>query len=99
MTTNLLDLFRALRSAGETLHLWIDALYINQEDLDERSQQVPMMTEIYQKAAVTLVWIGPSIPETKQACHCIQDVAKSYDFLGSEFRSHICCFWLVAEPI
>jgi hypothetical protein len=99
VTTNLLDLLRALRSAGETRHLWIDALCINQEDLDERSKQVPMMKDIYQKAAIVLIWIGPSIPETKQACqYCVQDLAKAYDSLAPQFHSNGARFGMLRNP-
>jgi hypothetical protein len=37
---------------------WIDQLCINQEDLQERSEQVQFMREIYTKAIRTLVWLG-----------------------------------------
>ncbi|KAK4647376.1 uncharacterized protein QC761_0000320 [Podospora bellae-mahoneyi] len=56
---------RSLRSA--LLHLryfnkprilWVDAVCINQEDMDERNSQVMLMGEIYSKAARTLVWLG-----------------------------------------
>ncbi|KAK0666611.1 heterokaryon incompatibility protein-domain-containing protein [Cercophora samala] len=56
---------RSLRSA--LLHLryldkprilWTDAVCINQEDKNEPNSQVPLMGEIYTKAARTLVWLG-----------------------------------------
>jgi len=37
---------------------WIDAICINQEDLDEKSREVPKMTQIYSKAFTVLVWLG-----------------------------------------
>jgi hypothetical protein len=39
--------------------LWADALYINQENISERNQQVNMMSTIYRKAANVTVWLGP----------------------------------------
>lgn len=38
---------------------WIDAVCINQQDVDERSIQVPLMREIYQGADRVVVWLGP----------------------------------------
>lgn len=38
--------------------LWIDAVCINQADLDERNSQVRIMPEIYSKASCVLVWLG-----------------------------------------
>ncbi|POS73835.1 hypothetical protein DHEL01_v207766 [Diaporthe helianthi] len=37
---------------------WIDALCINQADLDERSAQVQIMPQIYTKASCVIVWLG-----------------------------------------
>ncbi len=38
--------------------LWIDAICINQGNLDERSQQVAMMGTIYAKARSLTIWLG-----------------------------------------
>ena len=39
--------------------IWIDALCINQQDMDERNAQVELMGEIYKNATTVLVWVGP----------------------------------------
>jgi hypothetical protein len=39
--------------------VWVDALCINQEDIQERNHQVRLMWSIYSKAARVLVWLGP----------------------------------------
>jgi Heterokaryon incompatibility protein (HET) len=41
--------------------LWIDALCINQNDLEERSTQVAMMKDIYARAAEVVIWLGQEI--------------------------------------
>ncbi|KAI1806175.1 HET-domain-containing protein [Daldinia bambusicola] len=38
-------------------YLWIDAICINQEDIDERSQQVQRMMDIY-NGSETIIWLG-----------------------------------------
>jgi hypothetical protein len=38
--------------------VWIDAICINQEDLEERSSQVQLMRDLYQRSARVLVWLG-----------------------------------------
>jgi len=43
-------------SPGELL--WIDAICINQEDVDEKTQQVRIMNEIYRAARRVSVWLG-----------------------------------------
>ena len=49
------------------VRLWVDALCINQSDLEERAQQVLRMREIYAKAKYTLVWLGPEADNSSAA--------------------------------
>ncbi|TVY15387.1 Heterokaryon incompatibility protein 6, OR allele [Lachnellula arida] len=51
--------------------LWADAICINQQDIDERSQQVQLMRKIYQGASRVLVWLGPGGPEVSVAVKLI----------------------------
>ncbi|KAL6704608.1 hypothetical protein ACN47E_008005 [Coniothyrium glycines] len=37
---------------------WIDAICLNQRDDDEKSQQIPLMGEIYSQAHKVLFWLG-----------------------------------------
>jgi hypothetical protein len=39
-------------------YLWADAICINQGDLEERSAQVLIMRQIYERADHTLIWLG-----------------------------------------
>ncbi len=50
---------RGLESAGEMPQaIWIDAICINQSDLEERGRQVRLMPNIYARAERVLVWLG-----------------------------------------
>jgi hypothetical protein len=51
-TVDLIDYFKPSR------RFWIDAVCINQEDIQERSQQVLLMWSIYSKASRVVVWLG-----------------------------------------
>lgn len=42
--------------------LWVDALCINQGDLDEKKIQVPLMGQVYSKAAAVQIWLGDDTP-------------------------------------
>jgi hypothetical protein len=55
---NLYEALRYLRHRVEPRHLWIDAICIDQENPKEKSQQVCMMAEIYNRAKNVLVWLG-----------------------------------------
>ncbi|KAB5581219.1 heterokaryon incompatibility protein-domain-containing protein [Coniochaeta sp. 2T2.1] len=39
---------------------WIDAICINQKDVAERNRQLPIMEQIYSRAATVVVWLGNS---------------------------------------
>jgi hypothetical protein len=43
-----------------SIMLWIDAICINQNDIQERSEQVQHMREIYSNANEVVIWLGPS---------------------------------------
>ena len=51
-------LSRRSESGQADLFLWLDALCINQSDIDEKSKQVPRMTEIFSSAYTVLIWLG-----------------------------------------
>jgi hypothetical protein len=59
VTRNLESALRHLRHLKYKL-LWIDALCINQKDLNERESQIRYMKQIYTKSKQTLVWLGAS---------------------------------------
>ncbi|RYP74040.1 hypothetical protein DL771_003229 [Monosporascus sp. 5C6A] len=66
VTKNLLAALRHLRplaGAGAT-PLWVDAVCINQQDLDERRHQVTMMRDIYASAERVIIWLGEEDDET-----------------------------------
>jgi hypothetical protein len=61
ITKNLYDALRHIRSETETVVTWADALCINQSDVDEKSQQVALMTEVYRQCSKVHIWLG--LPE------------------------------------
>ncbi|KAH8702916.1 heterokaryon incompatibility protein-domain-containing protein, partial [Phaeosphaeriaceae sp. PMI808] len=58
VTNNLYSALQHLRYKDKERILWIDAICINQEDWNERSAQVVIMRNIYQRAERVLVWLG-----------------------------------------
>ena len=57
ITRNLFDALQRLRTEAPRL-LWIDALCINQDDLEEKGNQVARMGHIYRNASRVVVWLG-----------------------------------------
>lgn len=55
---NLETALQHLRHPSENRTLWIDALCINQNDIEERSSQVNKMGSIYSSAKNVVLWLG-----------------------------------------
>ncbi|KAI0905130.1 heterokaryon incompatibility protein-domain-containing protein [Ustulina deusta] len=55
---NLNSALRNLRRRDYPIRLWVDALCINQHDLNERNHQVQQMRSIYSSALETIVYLG-----------------------------------------
>jgi hypothetical protein len=60
VTRNLHSALEHLRYDRTVRVIWIDALCINQSDNEEKSWQVQLMREIYQRATFVSIWIGPA---------------------------------------
>ncbi|KAI0839515.1 HET-domain-containing protein [Hypoxylon sp. FL0890] len=58
ITRNLRMALTKLRSPTESRCLWIDAICINQENVQERNHQVHMMKRIFSTASSVIIWLG-----------------------------------------
>ncbi|KAH8878925.1 HET-domain-containing protein, partial [Thozetella sp. PMI_491] len=65
VTKNCAEALRYLRQAKEPVDLWVDALCINQQSVEERGQQVPLMGDIYMAAQKVYIFLGPGSAETR----------------------------------
>ena len=75
------NLEAALRELGrhESICLWVDALCINQSDIDERGRQVLRMRDIYNEASETISWLGVEAEESSLAFDLIQILSRTND--------------------
>jgi hypothetical protein len=55
------------------LRIWVDAIYINQQDMAERSQQLLWMGSIYRRAERVAAWIGEEASDSNLAVDFIQN--------------------------
>lgn len=74
VTKNLECALRYLRYKESPRVLWVDAICINQNDLDEKSEQVPIMGEIYSRATKVYAWLG----EADHQIDCVFDVLQEF---------------------
>lgn len=63
-----------LREPASTRVLWIDALCINQEDNDEKSNQIKLMGQVYAKARQAPIWPGEEAASDTDAFMAIQAI-------------------------
>jgi hypothetical protein len=79
ITQNLSDCLRSIRLEDTTRLLWVDAICINQQDLDERSAQVDIMGEIYASAEDVLIWLGNGNEDTEKGVFALESMAKAWN--------------------
>ena len=59
--------------------LWVDAICINQRDLQEKVYQIPLMGDIFSTAELVVSWLGPA----NDVYHCAMD---AIDLIYSELQ-------------
>jgi hypothetical protein len=67
VTRNLYAALQHLRRPDSDRVLWIDALCIDQTNVEEKGQQVVRMDRIYQTARNVCVWLGPGTNDSDRA--------------------------------
>ncbi|KAJ9633664.1 hypothetical protein H2199_009292 [Coniosporium tulheliwenetii] len=64
ITENLHLALQHLRYEYADRILWVDAICIDQGNLQERGHQIKQMTNIYKEAEQVVIWLGPATDET-----------------------------------
>lgn len=67
ITSNLYLALAALRSSVEDRYVWVDAMCIDQQNIEERNQQVGQMLRIYKAARSVIVWLGDTAEDSSLA--------------------------------
>lgn len=67
---------------SHSLRFWIDALCINQLDQKEKSFQVGLMAEIYQRAYHMFAWLGPADENTDMVMDYLNDIGERAEACG-----------------
>ncbi len=82
VTTNLESALRHIRKPNEAVMLWADAACINQRDVEERSLQVSMMSDIFTTAGAAIAWLGEATEDTQLAFQLITQWAAYLRTIG-----------------
>lgn len=62
ITPNLFAALCSLCQDSSLRRLWVDAICINQDDVDEKEQQIAMMADIYRSATTVRIYLGGNLP-------------------------------------
>ncbi|ETS87891.1 hypothetical protein PFICI_01719 [Pestalotiopsis fici W106-1] len=69
-----LTVLKCMRRPDAPRRLWVDAICINQDDIDERGSQVALMSQIYRQARTNLVYLGEEDEMTRRGLKCIREL-------------------------
>ncbi|KAK3987186.1 heterokaryon incompatibility protein-domain-containing protein [Cladorrhinum sp. PSN332] len=75
LTENLDIALRHLRYPDKHRILWIDAICIDQKNLEERSSQVANMALVYELASRVVVWLGPEAQDSNLAIEIVGNLS------------------------
>ncbi|GKT41051.1 heterokaryon incompatibility protein 6, OR allele [Colletotrichum spaethianum] len=84
ITASLDTALRHLRQKDEPVTLWVDQICINQVDMGEKNEQVPLMTQVYSKAELVLVWLGPAADNSDALMECWKEIGQAARDLNIE---------------
>lgn len=75
VTTSLHGALLALRHQDDDVYVWVDSLSIDQQNKDELSRQVQLMSLIYGRATAVAIWLGPERNDSKKALQLVEELA------------------------
>jgi hypothetical protein len=74
ITASLYSALQRIRKRDEVIHIWVDAVCINQDDDHEKAIQVRMLPKIFQSAEVVLCWIGEERDDSPTAIQTLLQI-------------------------
>jgi len=95
---------RQLRQAGgaSLQAFWIDAICINQADVEEKTHQVALMSSIFQSAHKVIVWLSEDFASSKlamQALSKFQDIPDSIQSVANGLMSISADTWYALQDL
>lgn len=87
------NLAAALKSRRErglgNIPIWVDAICINQNDINEKSHQILKMRQIYAQAQLVTVWLGPERENSKKAFQMIRKISQQRENSGEWIQNSL----------
>jgi hypothetical protein len=88
ITSNLEDALLDLRYKKRESRLWVDQICVDQNNTDERSKQVQSMHEIYRRASMVLVYLGPDLGKVARKAFFAVKLLRNLDEDGVDLLRH-----------
>jgi Heterokaryon incompatibility protein (HET) len=79
ITVDLHEALVAVRWEAETCTVWADGICINQEAIEERSNEVNLMKDIFTGGFGTLIWLGQEADDSAQGCLIAAGLHEAYE--------------------
>ena len=95
VTASLYAALMRLRDRSFERIIWIDAICIDQTNLEEQGQQVQLMAMIYSKAHRVLVWLGETTDDVEGA---LEDIQHAVDEESTKRSNEQAIFKLLERP-
>lgn len=68
---------------------WIDAICIDQDDVEEKQQQIPLMDRIYRTAESCLVWLGEADQWSSAALNLLFKIAMTEELVKGYYSTEM----------
>lgn len=91
ITSNLYVALQHLRLPDQDRILWVDAVCINQSDLNERGHQVRQMAQIYKESERVVIWLGEGTDRTDILMESLKRLQQASNALS-------CKTWNLEDP-
>ena len=78
---NLFTALKCFRKQDKQRIIWIDAICIDQNNIQERNEQVPRMRSIYQRATGVLIWLGEASDDSDLGLDLVKGMGGSKEDL------------------
>lgn len=75
VTDTVLRFLREFRHPTEARRIWIDAICINQSNIDDKRAQISIMGDIYRRAQEVIIWLGAAPAEFQSVVEAVQELA------------------------
>lgn len=98
ITSNLYVALRHIRLANQDRILWIDAICIDQDNIEERRHQVQQMSYIYKEAEQVIIWLGEGTEDTDHIMDSMTRLQENYFRIEGDWRRSAQLWMRPLEP-